>query len=200
MEHPRQSRPPKGEVFRFVAYHGTDRMDFTRFDVSRAGLFNIGLHFGTKAAAESRIAYLREENPSASCRILTCELTLKNPLRVEDVFGHSYAGLFEVLGREINKALPASAPLKRKFDSLFARWMDADDNPRFANDPSLYEAFNRKLNVEIRRLFQKLGYDGFIYTNELEDGGSSADSYCVFENFQAKTVGIEEMVGRKMVA
>ena len=32
------------------------------------------------------IAYLREENPSASFRILTCELTIRNPLRVEDVY------------------------------------------------------------------------------------------------------------------
>lgn len=80
MEHPRQSRPQKGEVFRFVAYHGTDRMDFTRFDVSRAGLFNIGLHFGTKAAA-SRIAFLRKENPSAPCRILIVAMTVENPLR-----------------------------------------------------------------------------------------------------------------------
>ena len=27
-------------------------------------------------------------------------------------------------------------------------------------------AFNQKLNVELRRLFQKLSYDGFVYTNE----------------------------------
>ena len=176
-----------------VAYHGTDRMDFGRFDIAEARIYNIGLHFGTRAAAESRIAYLREENPSAGCRILACELTIKNPLRVEDVFGHSYGRIFEVLEDEIRRALPAAAPLKRKFDSLCRRWMNADDNPRFAKDPSLYFAFNQKLNEELRHLFQKLGYDGFVYTNELEDGESAADSYCVFDDRQVAVVG-EEMV------
>ena len=42
-------------------------------------------------------------------------------------------------------------------------------------------AFNQELNVELRHLFQKLGYDGFVYTNELEDGESAVDSYCVFD-------------------
>ena len=46
-----------------VAYHGTDRMDFDRFDIAEARIFNVGLHFGTRAAAESSIAYLREESP-----------------------------------------------------------------------------------------------------------------------------------------
>lgn len=45
--------------------------------IAEARIFNVGLHFGTRAAAESRIAYLREENPSARFRILTCELTIK---------------------------------------------------------------------------------------------------------------------------
>lgn len=146
-----------------LAYHGADRMDFGRFDLAAAGVYNIGLHFGTKAAAESRIAFLQEKNPSAGCRILTCELTLKNPLRVEDIFGFSYGRIIEVLEAEIRRALPAAAPLKRKFDLLSRRWMNADDNPRFAKNPSLYFAFNQKLNVELRRLFQKLGYDGFYY-------------------------------------
>ena len=46
-----------------LAYHGTDRMNFARFDIAEARIFNVGLHFGTRAAAESRISYLREENP-----------------------------------------------------------------------------------------------------------------------------------------
>ena len=43
-----------------VAYHGTDRMDFGRFDIAEARIFNVGLHFGTRAAAESRIAFASE--------------------------------------------------------------------------------------------------------------------------------------------
>ena len=45
-----------------VAYHGKDRMNFGRFDIAEARIFNVGLHFGTQTAAESRIVYLREEN------------------------------------------------------------------------------------------------------------------------------------------
>ena len=69
-----------------VAYHGTDRVDFGRFDIAEARIFNVGIHFGTRAAAESRIAYLHEVNLSADFRIFTCELTIRNPLRVEDVY------------------------------------------------------------------------------------------------------------------
>lgn len=28
-----------------VAYHGTNRPDFARFDIAVSGIFNIGLHF-----------------------------------------------------------------------------------------------------------------------------------------------------------
>ena len=45
-----------------VAYHGADRMNFARFDIAEPRIYNIGLHFGTQTAAESRIVYLREEN------------------------------------------------------------------------------------------------------------------------------------------
>ena len=36
-----------------LAYHGTDRMDFDCFDIAEARIFNLGLHFGTKAAAKA---------------------------------------------------------------------------------------------------------------------------------------------------
>lgn len=54
-------------------------------------------------------------------------------------------------------------------------------------------AFNQKLNVELRRLFQKLGYDVFVYANELEGGESAADSSCAFDERQVAVVD-EEMV------
>ena len=171
-----------------ILYHGTNQLDFNEFDMSHVEPYNIGLHFGTEAAARSRIAYLHEKNPLANCRILTCELTLENPLRVDDVFGHSYAWIFDILGNEIERSLLASAPLKKTLDSLLHCWMNADDNPRFTKDPALHEAFNQKLNVEIRRLFQRLGYDGFVYRNELEDGASCADSYVVFDTGQISVV------------
>ena len=70
--------------------------------------------------------------------------------------------LFDILKSEIGGARTLAAPFRRKFDSISSRWMNADDNPRFAKNPSLYFAFNQKLNVELRRLFQNLGYDGFV--------------------------------------
>lgn len=176
------------------AYHGTDRQDFACFDISEARIYNIGLHFGTRAAAENRIAYLREENPSADCRILACELTLENPLRVDDVFGHSYAGLFDILEREIGGVHPTSAPLRRKYEALLNLWMNADDNPRYAKDPSLYAALNQKLNVELRNLFLKLGYDGFVYRNEIESAAESADSYVIFDAKQITILGEARLV------
>jgi len=62
-----------------LAHHGTDRHDFTRFDIAEARPFNIGIHFGTRAAE-----------------------------------------------------------LQHRFERLSDRWMSADDNPRYAADPSLY--------------------------------------------------------------
>ena len=35
-----------------------DRMDFARLDIAEARIYNIGLHFGTRAAAEIRIVFL----------------------------------------------------------------------------------------------------------------------------------------------
>ena len=80
--------------------------------IAEARIFNVGLHFDTRAAAESRIAYLREENPAAKCRIFTCELALENSLRVDDIFGHTYGWTFDIL--EINKEMPVLATERRK--------------------------------------------------------------------------------------
>ena len=43
-----------------LAYHGTDRMNFARFDIAEARIYNVGLHFGTQSAAESRTTFLRK--------------------------------------------------------------------------------------------------------------------------------------------
>ena len=41
-----------------VAYHGTDRMDFIRFDITEARIYNVRPHSGTRAAAKSCIVFL----------------------------------------------------------------------------------------------------------------------------------------------
>lgn len=108
-------------------------------------------------------------------------------------FGHSCAGLFDALEHEIGMARTQIMSRRRKYESLLSRWINADDNPRFAEDLSLCFAFNQKLNVELRRLFQKLVHDGFVNRNELEEGESTADSYCVFDERQVSAMG-EEMI------
>ena len=63
----------------------------------------------------------------------------------------------------------------------------------------LFEALEREIGrartptAPLRRLSQKLGHDGFVYTNELEDGESAADSYCVFDAQKISVLG-EDMV------
>ena len=57
----------------------------------------------------------------------------------------------------------------------------------------------RTPTAPLRRFFQKLGYDGFVYTNELEDGESAADSYCVFDAKQVKIVA-EGFAARSVAA
>lgn len=51
----------------------------------------------------------------------------------------------------------------------------------------------RTPTAPLSRLFQKLGHDGFVYTNEFEDGESAADSYCVFDAQKISVLG-EDMV------
>lgn len=123
-----------------LAYHGTDRA-FTRFDSVHIRAYNLGLHFGTRAAAEARLNYLREKGADANLfRILTCRLTLKNPLRVPDIFGHSYAQVFDVL-----ETLDVPAAVRDRIAALEEKWMLVDDNPRYQG-PARYQAFNIRLN------------------------------------------------------
>jgi len=111
----RESKRETGRQKTILAYHGTDRLDFIRFDITEVRPFNIGLHFGTRAAALSRIEYLRASGRGTrpACpqfRILTCELTLDNPFRIDDVFGHSYGFLLDALESELGRARTPAAP------------------------------------------------------------------------------------------
>jgi len=176
-----------------MVYHGTGRLDFTNFDIAKSGVYNIGLHFGTKAAAKSRIEFLRKQGSTSSFRILACELTLQNPLRIDDVFGRSYGLILNALKTELERQ-NASGELKRQFVRLSERWLSQDDDPSLAKNLPLFAEFNKKMNIEIRRLFSSLGYDGFVYMNELEDGESKADSYCVFNAQQVAIIREEAVV------
>ena len=40
-----------------LAYHGTDRMDFDRFEIAEARICNVGPHFGTRARRESVLCF-----------------------------------------------------------------------------------------------------------------------------------------------
>lgn len=175
-----------------IVYHGTDRRDFAAFDTAHIRATNVGLHFGTKAAAERRLAYLANETGARDGRILKCRVRLSRPLRVDDVFGHSHVGLLEALEREATRQ-NASAVLAA-VEKLSSRCLAADDNPRYARDPECRAAFDRRLDASIRRLLRKLGYDGLVYRNEIED---SADSYVVFDPRRIVIEGAEVFIPRE---
>jgi len=180
---------------KILAYHGTDKCDFSRFDMKRVEPFNIGLHFGTKAAALTRINYLRKERPTAAFRLLACELTLNNPLRINDFFGNLQMLLY-VLQDEISRSNIRLSPqdvagLQQTIDFVSDRLMRVENDPRCPDYPILRDVTERKANDRIRSLFQSLGYDGLVYQQDLKDGKPQEDSYCVFDAKQVKIIGAE---------
>ena len=139
--------------------------------------YNVGFHFGTEAAARSRVDYLRNHSPNKSYRILKCQVEINNPYRIEDVFAHSYGGVFSAL--EDEAARQKADAIREKVDALVAEWLGSDDDPALMGNEWALAEYNARLNREVCRLFKSLGYDGLVYVNELEDGDSAADSYVV---------------------
>lgn len=175
------------EVRMISCYHGTDQCGFVRFDIARAEPYNVGLHFGSLAAARCRVEYLRSQNPGGQFRILECRLALENPFRIEDVFGHSYGGIFTALQDEAERQ-SADDGLRGEIATMIDTWLGDEDDPVLSQRGDDYKAYCAILNREVIRFFKALGYDGFVYANEIEDGACAADSYVAFDENQITVV------------
>lgn len=132
-----------------LAYHATTAQeDFLRFEYTE----DVGFHFGTREAANTRIEHLlRYNNPEElmDARVLICHLHVRNPLRLWDCHTWSTGNVLAALHScgVIDDA---------QHDELAAGGYL--DHPMF------------------RDLLEARGYDSVIYTNETEGGG---DSYIV---------------------
>lgn len=140
-----------------VVYHGT----FANFDAFMAPKYDIGIHFGTKCQAESRIEQVRYDmdyRASKKAHILKCYLSVENPLQIKD------RGYFE--RSEIMDAICAHPALARKIPSCVQ-----------ARTVGWY----RKFLIEN-------GYDGFVYKNTEECPRKPAYSWIALYPEQIKAI------------
>ena len=177
-------------------FHGTAAAAFAAFDPAYIAAGNVGFHFGTRAAALDRIRFLREQKTSnaqfsllgksencARYRILECALDIRNPLRVEYIFGFSYGHLFETVEDEARRQ--HRADLLREINALSDEWMASDDDPSLRRGGSGHDAYNARLNRTFVRLFQALGYDGLVYANEIEAAADNPSSVALAKEDQS---------------
>ena len=172
--------PTSSASLRF--FHGTAAAAFAAFDPAYIAAGNVGFHFGTRAAALDRIRFLREQNPRGEFRLLECALDIRNPLRVEDIFGFSYGHLFETVEDEARRR--HRADLLREINALSDEWMASDDDPILRRGGSGHDAYNARLNRTFVRLFQALGYDGLVYANEIEAAAGNLSSIALAKEDQ----------------
>ena len=193
-----------------VLYHGTTN-DFSEFD----NLYTIGQHFGTAKAANDRlkhIAYKRRmqgfknlkeaEGVPEGANIMPVFVSLQNPLQAEDVGNWMDSANIAVDNSE-NKQLSKNArkKLSELADELedersefdleelpYEDFSDEDGNPApvpdWANNWTVSDE-NRRALREIRYILEEDGFDGIVYTNDVEDKGKN--SYIVFDSENVKS-------------
>jgi hypothetical protein len=173
----------EGSSVSFPVYHGTNaNVDFDTF--SKSG--DLGFHFGTEEAANRRL-----ENTAKSidptlyplgeprseldatygpdARVGSYYLSLKNPLKVPDIF------------------LTLETAVKYLADNGYIKL-----TPELAQDVFSFSTFNRqdesrkKIQDEVYRQLEAKGYDGFEYVNDVE-GTDKSTSYVVFRPNQIKS-------------
>jgi hypothetical protein len=135
------------------AYHGTSAKAFKNFDTSREGA-----HFGTSEQATAR---LEKKRGGGRPKVIAVDLDIKNPLRLPDIGVWNH---FNNLHRHLSvngHFTPAEA------DAVWDAWQRTDD--------AGWEALKATLEAK--------GYDGIVYTNEVEGTG---DSYIAFRSQQIR--------------
>lgn len=130
------------------AYHGTA---VPQFDAFKRKPNDIGIHFGTADQANDRISYMAERGRA---HVYPVKLKINNPLRVEDLGGWSSENLFYGLGDLRDKA---RNPLFDKEELRRAAFSAGNEGGR---------------TKALRDLIERKGYDGIVYKNTGETGGS----------------------------
>lgn len=149
-----------------VVYHSTTA-DFDTFDRTA----DLGFHFGTPEAANSRSGRFRGEHPEGS-RVLPAYLSIKNPLETGDIF--AFADPLSIASNlQRQGVLPRRMPEIEKLDAQSSR-----------KEITREEANRRARDVIVSEL-ERQGYDGIKYRNSAEDGGSI--SWVAFKPQQIKS-------------
>ncbi len=179
-----------------VMYHGTNA------DVTEFRPFS---HFGTAKAANDRYEALRSFSEDVVHRdagpfsIVPVYLKLENPLRMPDLAGvdaNTSKPYEEALDDFDKKYPPDDDDISRRFQAI-----DRGEGPTHASlesDTDLSEYLYRNDVIDSEEfwevqyspqkameLLKAKGYDGIVYTNDVEDTGS--DSYIVFDPTHVKS-------------
>lgn len=135
------------------AFHGTQAPDFDAFKRKRN---DIGIHFGTADQANDRMTYMRDagHRPEDGMRVLPVKLKVNNPLRVTDLGMWNSDNLFWGLG---NLRKPDGTPVFDKEELRRAAFTGRNEAARTA---------------DLRDFLERKGYDGLVYRNTGEVGGS----------------------------
>ena len=146
-----------------VVYHGTMAMEsFTTFR-PRHGF--LGMHFGTKEAADHFVAdYVDEKYSDHRSRIYPVYLSIQNPYYMADMGGWESDGLFTLGG--------------------ISQWVSEKIISR-ADVAKLRKMDDEAKMIFLRAALNRAGYDGIIYDNETEDIGS--ESYLIWNPGQVKS-------------
>ena len=195
------------------AYHGTMKYGFNEFwEISRREL---GVHFGTKAAADVFYDRAVNDTEGSTPGIYEVFLKMENTLRTPDVWGthNSLKNLVNDLDNWIRygyqnndispwskkdlRALKEALVMNEDYTKYLIAAQQADN--AFAefkrNEATSYELAEarRNANKAAQTYLKNLGYDSVRYINEMEDAGN--ESYIILkpENIKsAETVTYDE--------
>jgi hypothetical protein len=172
---------PKGPFF-----HYTNKR-FDKFDVRKG---DIGLHFGSKKAAEDRRkeALTRVSEDNTHDKIHKVDLNIKNPARIND------------LGDDFRRPIPVAQELhksgaltgQQKSRAMTMSESIYDENGQLDKERS--EAAKKASFEYMRESAKGNGYDGLVYKNDVEDEGR--DSYVAFDDDQIDVSDEDDEIDR----
>ena len=196
----------KTPAFRFwfgagavVNADGTPRLvfhtTFSEFEAFEIGERELGVHIGSREAADNRVEIKRREEDFYGLgreelgepRVLELYTNIQNPLRMpENRTGGWRAVDFKIeirngLSSRFEGVVPPELELTPEEEAMFFD-EDFDFNGRTIN---LSELEDQELSDFFREWLGSKGFDGIVYTNKFEGGG---DSYIAFNSAQVKSV------------